>query len=592
MQKETRIKSGVWPENKGKGPGKDTMHNQTVRLFLYSSTAILALTLVWAFKLVPKQAELADKSQVSSLEQELIMLSSAVKSGTQALKYRLLDVLKAEGNDRPTRTFQDSPFITAGLIEWNENTWKVLWNSSKTKGDLSDVRAWLKDWPLAKIAADEVFFAKVGDQQGQAYFAVLVPVRKPNNIPMFGIGVFPASAFGLNFSADRTRDVRVFDNQGFALALRHPAYIGASLKNEPLIAEVLSGEEVSVRKDWTSDRGLSKIGAAIRLPDSNLYAAVETTKTPAPSLGLWMYFFMSAAGAILMNWALFANLIQPLLRQLAQTEELSENLKRQLVERRQAEPTMPRSLIIEDETLPEVDFTEPKVEEPTTRPSVTLAKVVGAALRSLDGRIRETGINVKTSGLEAIPAEFDVLQMQTGIEEVLKNSIEAMQEGVNRNLYITADVRDSRVHLNIEDTGIGVAADNVKKVFDPFFSTKDSQGTARGLGLNVVRRVFEEIGGKVTFKSTEGKGTTVDIEWPAPEALMTETTSPTVENSTEASSTPALAEAPTMSMKDMIFLGEDEDDSEVEEFQTVKPNAHRPSLANVAVRKPLVRTLD
>lgn len=587
MKKETRIKSGVWPENKGKGPGKDTMHNQTVRLFLYSSSAIVALTLVWAFKLVPKQAELADKSQAASMEQELIMLSSAVRSGTQALKYRLLDVLKAEGNDRTTRTFQDSAFITAGLIEWNDNSWKVLWNSAKSKGDLSDIRVWLKEWPLAKIAPDEVFFAKVGEQQGQSYFAVVVPVRKPNNVPMFGIGVFPASAFGLNFSADRTRDVRVFDSQGFALALRHPAYIGASLKSEPLVSEILSGEEVSARKDWTSERGLAKMGAAIRLPDSNLFAAVETTKMPAAGLGLWMYFLLSAAGAVVINWALFASMIQPLLKQLEQTEELNEAFKRRLSERQIGEPAAVQPLVIEKEELPEVNFSqstietaaESNVEEPPPLSRIPLSKVVGAALRSLDTRIREAGIDVKVSGLDEIPAEFDILQMQTGIEEVLKNAIEAMQTGANRNLHITAKIEGSRVHLKIEDTGVGIATADVKKVFDPFFSTKDSQGTARGLGLNVVRRVFEEIGGKVTLNSVEGQGTTVDIEWPAPESTAVITEEPQV------------AQPPTMTMKDMIFLGEDEDD-EIEEFEAVKPSLGQKSFAKVAIRKPVVRTLD
>src|SRR5256885_1686167 len=101
------------------------MQNHSIRLFLYSSLAITALTLVWGVRSIPKQGALAETQLRSSLEQELIILSSAVKSATTAMKYRLLDVLKAEGNDRPTRAFQDSPFAAAALLEWESSQWKI-----------------------------------------------------------------------------------------------------------------------------------------------------------------------------------------------------------------------------------------------------------------------------------------------------------------------------------------------------------------------------------------------------------------------------------------------------------------------------------
>lgn len=554
MKKETRIKSGVWPENKGKGPGKDTMHNQSVRLFLYSSIAIVFLSVLWAYKVVPKQGELADRAQKASLEQELIMLSSAVRTGTQALKYRLLDVLKAEGNDRPTRSFQESPFITAALLEWEQTGWKVLWNSSKQKNDMSDVKAMLGTWPLAKMAPDEAYFAKVGEIQGQAYFALIVPVRKPNNVPMMGVGLFPASAFGLSFAADRTREAKVFDSQGFALVLRHPAYVGASLKSEPLVKEILDGEEVSVRNEWKGERGSPMFGAALRMSDSNLVVAVETAKTPASALGLGLYLLLSAIGAVVLNWALFAGMIQPVLKQLAQTEQLSEQLKRQLFERQaQDSPPPTKPSIISEPGLPHLSFeSDVKPSEKT----VTVGKVVQAAVRSLETRLRELAIDVKWEGLDAIPMEFDVLQIQTAVEEVLKNAVEAMQNSAKRELTISAELHGDRVHLKIQDTGEGISDESINRVFDPFFSTRDSQGVARGLGLNVVRRVFEEIGGKVQLHSQLGTGTTVELEWPAPDKQRT------------TDSFPAQAE---MSMKDMLFLE---------------------TMPDVAIRKPRVRTLD
>ena len=54
--------------------------------------------------------------------------------------------------------------------------------------------------------------------------------------------MFPASQFGLSFSAGENREVRVFDNQGIALSLTHPAYLGSLLKDEPLVREILDGD--------------------------------------------------------------------------------------------------------------------------------------------------------------------------------------------------------------------------------------------------------------------------------------------------------------------------------------------------------------
>jgi anti-sigma regulatory factor (Ser/Thr protein kinase) len=550
------------------------MHNQSVRLFLYSSTAIIILTMLWAFRVVPQQGELADRAQKASLEQELTILSSAVRTSTQALKYRLLDVLKAEGNDRPTRAFQDSPFITAALLEWDQTAWKVLWNSSKQKNEMSDIRTMLQGWPLAKMAPDEVHFAKVGDIQGQAYFVLIAPVRKPNNVPMMGVGIFPAGAFGLSFASDRARDTKVFDSQGFALALRHPAYVGASLTSDPLVEEILGGEDVSVRHEWKGDRGSAMLGAALRIPDSNLVVAVETAKTPSSGLSLWLYLLFSAAGAIALNWALLSGLVRPLFKQLAQTEELSEQLKRQLAERQNLEPrSLPRPVVLAEPDLPDVDFTG-RGAVGTAPKTVSLGVVIQAALRSLDTRIRESAVNVKLEGLVDIPMGTDVLQLQTAMEEVLKNAVEAMESSSTRELIISAEIRDRRVQLKIRDRGEGISDENLKKVFDPFFSTKDSQGVARGLGLNVVRRVFEEIGGKVRLNSRVGEGTTVEMEWAA------------LEESRPVSG--SLSPAPEISMKDMLFLDNELNREDEDEF-TARPVG---DMSRSAIRKPRVRTMD
>lgn len=507
------------------------MHKQTIRIILYSSIAIMLLALVWGFRQIPMQGRQAENVLRASVDQELIVLNSAVKSSTQALKYRLLDVLKAEGGDRTTRAFQDSPFMAVSLVEWDQAQWKSLWYSVKSKTDFQAVELanWLQTWPLSKLALDEVYYGKVGDVQGQAYFVILVPVRRPNQIPMVGVGIFPANQFGLTFAADQNREIRVFDSQGHALALTHPAYLGASLKSEPLIQRMLEDEEVNLTHEWQGERGDKMLGSASKVGDSNLYVAVETPLRAAGSFALqsWIYLILCTLGAGALNWYLFSGLLKPLLIQLSQTEELNETLRRQM----QGRELPLKSVAMDGEIIPLAELPAMDFEYSTPATAVELTmdqgsgsvtapisvqKVVLASLRSLAPKIEQNQINVMHFGLEDITLDADPLQLQTALEEILKNSIEAMGDTSTRNLTISGQRSESGVSISVEDTGCGIPTDQVEKVFDPFFSTKDSQGAARGLGLNVVRRVVEELSGSVKLSSRQdetGGSTRVNIDW-------------------------------------------------------------------------------
>jgi anti-sigma regulatory factor (Ser/Thr protein kinase) len=558
------------------------MQNQTVRLFLYSSLAIVALTLVWGLRSIPRQGHLAEDQLRNSLEQELVVLSSAVRATTSALKFRLLDVLKAEGNDHPTRAFQESPFTAAALLEWDGSTWKVNWHSTKMKEDfqVAQLRNWMRDWPLAKItASDETYFTKLNDVGGQPFFAMVVPVRKPGDVPLLGLGIFPAAQYGLSFAADESREVNVFDDKGFALALAHPAYVGASLKREPIVSEILDGDSLSLREEWKSEAGIPMLGLAQRQSDSNLYAAVETKLPLGRSwyVQAWLYLVLCGLGAIVINWALFANLVKPLFEQLAQTEEYVETLRKQMSERATTIPlpALPAEPKVADRAipvaeLPQVDFIEKPADAP---PGLALGKVVAAALRNLETRVREAGISVNKVGLDEVIIDADVIQLQTAIEEVLKNAVEAMQDSKERQLTITAYGDRKRIQLLIEDTGSGIASENLKKVFDPFFSTKDTQGVSRGLGLNVVRRVVEELQGSIDVRNRGGaKGTIVEMEWPRERE----------------ESTTVVVETSQPNNPDFNFL----DDELNEDFAALSVPKARKNFPEVAIRKPKVRVLD
>src|SRR5438094_2305514 len=107
------------------------------------------------------------------------------------------------------------------------------------------------------------------------------------------------------------------------------------------------------------------------------------------------------------------------------------------------------------------------------------------------------------------PLRIDRGQMKQAFYNVIKNSLEAMKRrGV---LRIHTDMNDTQVLISFIDTGGGMSAEDLSRVFEPYFTTKPS-GT--GLGLLIVRRIVREHGGELSIESSEGKGLTLTIRLP------------------------------------------------------------------------------
>ena len=69
------------------------------------------------------------------------------------------------------------------------------------------------------------------------------------------------------------------------------------------------------------------------------------------------------------------------------------------------------------------------------------------------------------------------------------------------------------MRIEFADTGVGIPPENLEKVMEPFFTTKE-EGKGTGLGLAICRRVVQEHHGTIQIDSEVGKGTTVRIVLP------------------------------------------------------------------------------
>ena len=96
------------------------------------------------------------------------------------------------------------------------------------------------------------------------------------------------------------------------------------------------------------------------------------------------------------------------------------------------------------------------------------------------------------------------------IKRVLINLVDNALAANNSNEPITIELRsgEGQINLIVEDWGVGIAADNLEKIFEPYYSTKKS---GVGLGLSIVKKIIEEHDGNIEVKSELGKGTRFNI---------------------------------------------------------------------------------
>jgi PAS domain S-box-containing protein len=128
--------------------------------------------------------------------------------------------------------------------------------------------------------------------------------------------------------------------------------------------------------------------------------------------------------------------------------------------------------------------------------------------------LQNNGVRVVTE-LGDIPAcAANANAMRQLLLNLLTNAVQAMPQGGDLRLR-TARTAANRICLEVEDTGVGIAPENLHRIFDPFYTTK-APGQGTGLGLSVVHSVVNRHGGEISVDSTPGVGTTFRIEFPCP----------------------------------------------------------------------------
>ena len=156
-----------------------------------------------------------------------------------------------------------------------------------------------------------------------------------------------------------------------------------------------------------------------------------------------------------------------------------------------------------------LDFSRIRAGE---RTMVDAGDIVHSAANLISHQKRGVGITQQVEIEPDLPlVSADAGQIQQAIIALATNGIDAMPEGGTLTFRVFR--KGSRVAVEVADSGTGIASENMSKVFEPFYTTKEvGQGT--GLGLAVCYGIVSEHGGRISVRSNVGKGTTFSIFLP------------------------------------------------------------------------------
>lgn len=160
-----------------------------------------------------------------------------------------------------------------------------------------------------------------------------------------------------------------------------------------------------------------------------------------------------------------------------------------------------------------LDYARPGEFKPT---EVSVNEIIKSSLDLVSSQKGFERIEVKTHLTDTPMAKADPHQLQQVLINLFINASDAMPEG--GHLTVESGVRRQEsgefLEISVADTGTGMDDEDTKKIFDPFYTTKEP-GKGTGLGLAICQRIIESFGGKIEVTSRKGEGSKFKIILPA-----------------------------------------------------------------------------
>jgi signal transduction histidine kinase len=153
------------------------------------------------------------------------------------------------------------------------------------------------------------------------------------------------------------------------------------------------------------------------------------------------------------------------------------------------------------------------------RKPVPLQRVVDRALTITFSDAGEAGRRVRTRIAPGLPdALADETALTHALVNLLSNAVKYGSRGTDGavTLEIGRMEGDDDIRMSVHDGGPGIGSEDLPHIFEPYYRGRNANAVpGSGLGLNLVRKMMEGQGGRVTVSSTPGEGTTFTLHIPA-----------------------------------------------------------------------------
>ncbi len=366
----------------------------------------------------------------------------------------------------------------------------------------------------------------------------------------------------------------IVTTNGLTVGHTIPEYLGTVMRDDPMFKEI-------AKSGATHGGGVVDISAKQKLygmfeqvPQTNLWVLSSAPMTEALKgrTGLWWQFLLMGLGLVLVGLAAVLWVVAP-------AENKIEKLESDLVKAQKkaaAAPPVEKTVIADPETAqnekvqtsmrvasalahemrgplssilgysqmilakhPEgeiVDNTDSILRE-TRAAREILNKLLGyageeikeknsmkvegplaRALKNMEAELQNKGVKLVRNFQETAALDLHADALTKAFENILTNSIEAMERMPKKEIKIDLFEDASGIHLSFEDSGEGIDSANLSKIFDPFFTTRSFKNHM-GLGLSAAFGVLKEHNAEVKVTSERGFGTKVMITFKKQQAV-------------------------------------------------------------------------
>jgi len=151
--------------------------------------------------------------------------------------------------------------------------------------------------------------------------------------------------------------------------------------------------------------------------------------------------------------------------------------------------------------------------EASPRKPISVSHIIRDVIKSVGAMAAQNGVDLQSTICEdACTLLGDSVQINRAIQNVMINAVQACAEKKS-SVTVTCAQKDFYVELRVEDSGTGMTTEQMTKIFDPYFTTKQGK-SGTGLGLYITKKVVEDHNGSIKVDSTPNVGTTFVIRLP------------------------------------------------------------------------------